>query len=145
MHSRLSDQIESWHHASPSSSLQAARPSCFVLSSPQSGSVILICQQVLPPTSSLHSAPTAPAEQAQYMPVKIPASERNKGGRIHGIHGIAGIRNAWQSKKKCSPIKVKLKTGVSPARVKQFPLRIQDCRTIKDTISKFLNFGLLIG
>ena len=62
-----------------------------------------------------------------------------------GIHGIAGIRNAWQSKKKCSPIKVKLKTGVSPARVKQFPLRIQDCRRIKEIINNFLNFGLSLG
>lgn len=102
MHSRLSDQIRSWHHASPSSSLQAAQPSCFILSSPLSNGVFLICQQVLlPPTSSLHSAPTAPTEQAQYMPVKIPASKRNKDGRAGQKEAVCMLKGISEPSGSC--------------------------------------------
>ena len=103
MHSRLSDQIRSWHHASPSSSLQAAQPSCFILSSPLSNGVFLIfIQQVLlPPTSSLHSAPRAPTEQAQYMPVKIPASKRNKDGRAGQKEAVCMLKGISEPSGSC--------------------------------------------
>ncbi|XP_032063100.1 uncharacterized protein LOC116501622, partial [Aythya fuligula] len=46
--------------------------------------------------------------------------------------------------KNAAPIVVKLKPGEKPVKVKQYPLRIEDRRGIKDTIDKFLKYGLLV-
>lgn len=46
--------------------------------------------------------------------------------------------------KNAAPVEDKLKAGTSPARIKQCPLRIRDCRKIKEITDNFLEFGLLI-
>lgn len=46
--------------------------------------------------------------------------------------------------KNAAPIMVKLKPGEKPVKVKQYPLGIEDRKGIKDTIDKFLQYGLLV-
>lgn len=55
--------------------------------------------------------------------------------RASGIPGRA--RNA-------ELIVVRLKPGVKPVRIKQYPLKLEDRRRIKELIDNFLQFGLLI-
>lgn len=46
--------------------------------------------------------------------------------------------------KNAAPVEDKLKAGTGPARIKQCPLRIRDCRKIKEITDNFLELGLLI-
>ena len=46
--------------------------------------------------------------------------------------------------KNATLIVVKLKQGEKPVKIKQYPLRIEDRRGIKETIDKFLQYGLLV-
>lgn len=41
------------------------------------------------------------------------------------------------------PVKVELKIGAKPVRIKQYPLKLEDRKGIKEIIDNFLQFGLL--
>lgn len=43
-----------------------------------------------------------------------------------------------------TPIIIKLKPGEKPIKVKQYPLRIEDRKGIKEIIDRFIQYGLLI-
>ncbi|GAB0209328.1 hypothetical protein GRJ2_003398500 [Grus japonensis] len=45
--------------------------------------------------------------------------------------------------KTATPVEIKLKTGASVVRIKQYPLKIQDRKGIKPIIKEFLQFGVL--
>lgn len=46
--------------------------------------------------------------------------------------------------KNVTPIIIKLKPGEKPIKVKQYPLRIEDRKGIKEIIDRFIQYGLLI-
>lgn len=46
--------------------------------------------------------------------------------------------------KNVTPIIIKLKPGEKPIKVKQYPLRIEDKKGIKEIIDRFIQYGLLI-
>ncbi|XP_077644845.1 uncharacterized protein LOC144247578 [Lonchura striata] len=45
--------------------------------------------------------------------------------------------------KNASPVVIKLKPGVKPVRIKQYPLRLEDREGIKNIINRFLQYNLL--
>ncbi|NXD88926.1 POL5 protein, partial [Halcyon senegalensis] len=46
--------------------------------------------------------------------------------------------------KNATPIKIKLKPGEKPVKIKQYPLRLEDRKGIKEIIDRFLQYGLLV-
>lgn len=46
--------------------------------------------------------------------------------------------------KNVTPIIIKLKPGEKPVKVKQYHLRIEDRKGIKEIIDRFIQYGLLI-
>lgn len=57
------------------------------------------------------------------------------GVRASGVHGKS---------KNAEPVKINLKPGAGPVRIKQYPLKLEVREGVKEIIGNFLQFGLLI-